>query len=150
MLECEICGKQTNKVYEVTVENTVMLACAACAEGKGVEINFGAENPRKKQASVVHATKVEIIENYGEVMRKRREEMGLPLRVLAERINVKESTLTRIEKQKALPDEKIRLKLEKELGIKLIAESSSESGKLPTKREEPVSLWDAAEKTEKK
>jgi len=150
MPECEICGKQTNKLHEVTVEGAIMLSCAACAEGKGVEIALGGGSSKKKQRSEVHVSKVEIIENYGEVMRKAREAMGLPLRVLAERINVKESALARVEKQKALPDEKTRLKLEKELGIKLIAEATSDSGKAPTKRNEPVSLWDAAEKREKK
>ena len=46
--------------------------------------------------------------------------MGLPLDVLAERINEKWSFLERVEHEKTLPDDKLCRKLEKELGIKLM------------------------------
>ena len=66
----------------------------------------------------------ELVENFGEVIRNAREKQGLPIKVLAEMINEKESTLVRIEKQKSSPGEKTRHKLEKELRIKLLAKAT--------------------------
>jgi uncharacterized protein (TIGR00270 family) len=92
----------------------------------------------------------ELVENYGEEIRKAREALSLPLKVLAERINEKESTLTRIEKQEMLPSEKTRQKLEKELGIKLLSKASDTKTFIASKKSEPVTLWDLAKKEDEK
>ncbi|MEM3876096.1 MAG: helix-turn-helix domain-containing protein, partial [Candidatus Micrarchaeaceae archaeon] len=62
----------------------------------------------------------QIIDDYGETIRRARESMGLSLKVLAELLNEKESFLARIEKQKTTPNSKLIEKLEKTLNIKLI------------------------------
>ncbi len=123
MHECEICGRRAEVVYEIDFEGVQTLACEKCAKGRQVTGVLG----RKQEAGSRGATAPEpepeteeLAENYGELVRNARERMGLPLKVLAERISEKESTLARIEKQGTLPSEKTRKKLEKELGIKLI------------------------------
>jgi uncharacterized protein (TIGR00270 family) len=95
------------------------------------------------------AEEAELVANYGEVIRKAREALGLPVKVLAERISEKESTLVRIEKQKAQLTEKERKKLEKELGIHLLAKADEKKVAARPRRDEPVSLWDAAKKRAK-
>ena len=50
---------------------------------------------------------------------------GLPIAVLAERINEKVSFLERVVNQKTLPGEHLARKLEHELGIKLLAAVSA-------------------------
>jgi len=151
-MECEICGKEANIFYVVEVEGAVMNACAECAKGKKVidKIDLNKqENKNAKAEKAKESEESEIIEHYGEAIRKAREKLGLPLNVLAERISEKESTLLRIEQEKTLPSDKIIKKLEKELGIKLIEPKKAEPI-VQIKPDEPITLWDAAEKKEAK
>ncbi|MGC8676267.1 MAG: multiprotein bridging factor aMBF1 [Candidatus Micrarchaeia archaeon] len=154
-MECEICGAEVNTLYEIEVEGARMLVCEVCARGKNLTGRVVGEAAKRAEPSVQasHATagaeEEEIVEDYGEEIRKAREKLGLPLKVLAERINEKASTLLRVEEQKTLPSEKLAKKLEKELGIKLemrAPERSFSQGSKP----EPLSLWEAASKKEKK
>jgi len=150
-MECEICGKETNIIYVVEVEGAVMNVCAECSKGKKVtdKIDLSRQEKKVAKAAKEKEKESEVIEHYGEAIRKAREKLGLPLNVLAERINEKASTLLRIEEEKTLPTDKVIKKLEKELGIKLLEEKKEE----PTvhiKPDEPITLWDAAEKKEAK
>jgi len=150
-MECDICGKETNIIYVVEVEGAVMNVCAECSKGKKVIDKIDPSRQEKKVAKAKEEKEKEseIIEHYGEAIRKAREKLGLPLNVLAERINEKASTLLRIEEEKTLPTDKVVKKLEKELGVKLLEEKKEE----PTvhiKPDEPITLWDAAEKKEAK
>ena len=150
-MECDICGKETNIIYVVEVEGAVMNVCAECSKGKKVidKIDLSRQEKKVAKAKEEKEKESEIIEHYGEAIRKAREKLGLPLNVLAERINEKASTLLRIEEEKTLPTDKVVKKLEKELGIKLLEEKKDE----PTvhiKPDEPITLWDAAEKKEAK
>lgn len=148
MAECEICGKNTDELYEMNVEGAEMLACRKCSKGKGKPLKLGKAGNEgvMQQAPARSAEEAELVENYGEVIRRAREALGLPMKVLAERISEKESTLVRIEKQKAPPTEKERKKLERELGIRLLAKSEEKRVAAGPRREEPISLWDAAKK----
>ncbi|MGA3020593.1 MAG: multiprotein bridging factor aMBF1 [Candidatus Micrarchaeales archaeon] len=150
-MECEICGKQSDALYEISVEGAQMLACRRCAKGGEIlrTVNAEIEEKPRKSATVEkkrEGGREEIIENYGETIRNAREALGLPVRVLAERISEKESTLIRIEKQKTLPNEKARKKLEKELGIKLVSMSGEKEQFKTPKKDEPVTIWDLAKK----
>ena len=61
----------------------------------------------------------QVREGFGTAIRSRREQMKLPLKVLAEMLNEKEGMLSRVEQQKTLPPEDLIKKLEKTLNIKL-------------------------------
>ncbi len=123
-MECEICGRETMTVYEVNVDGAKMLACERCSKGKGIPINTGGqEGARRRPVASVPIIREketeEFVENFGDVIRSAREKQGLPIKVLAEMINEKESKLVSVEKGKSFPGEKTRHKLEKELRIKL-------------------------------
>jgi len=142
---CEVCGKATDELYLTKIEEATMWLCVSCSRGKQVMQSVNARKDSPRQIAVKKGKEVEeIVENYGEQIRKAREAMGLPTRVLAERISEKESELVRVEKQKTLPSENLRKKIEKELGIKLTAKVEAiEGGKMPTKGG-PITLGDAA------
>jgi putative transcription factor len=146
MAECEICGKETNDLYDVNLEGAAMLVCAKCAEGRGKPRRQpqGAERSAPHAAAASSAEEAELVGNYGGVIRRAREALGLPLKVLAEKISEKESTLVRIEKQRVPPTEKERKKLERELGIRLLAKGDEKKVAAGPRRDEPISLWDAA------
>ncbi len=149
MPECEICGRRSDAIFEIDMDGDQLLACERCARGKKIVRTY--EREKKAPVSAIRKTpepagREEVIEGYGEAIRKARESMGLPMKVLAERISEKESALARIEKEKALPAEKTRLKLEKELGIKLTSRASESKPFIPKKKDEAVTLWDLAKK----
>ena len=151
METCEVCGKPTSTIYVTQIEGANMWVCASCAKGKKVveNINLGRVETREQATRKQRGKEEEeVVEGYGEAIRKARESLTFSTKVLAERINEKESTLIRVEKEKTLPNVELTKKLEKELGIKLTAKSETAS-KVSIKRDEPITLWDVADRKEK-
>jgi putative transcription factor len=71
----------------------------------------------------------EIVEDYGERVRKARMDKGLSTKDLALQMKEKELLIKKIEKGELVPEEDVRAKLEKALGIRLIDIPPEESGK---------------------
>ncbi len=144
MEECEVCGSKSEDLYLVDIEGAHMIVCAACAKGKDILQEFS--NKEKTAAkSFKRAPKEEflVIDNFGSVIRHGRDLLGLPTKVLAERINEKESTLIRVEKGEMLPDDRLAKKLEKELGITLIVKGSIEKSPYSASKQAQVTLGDS-------
>lgn len=145
METCEVCGKATDELYLAKIEEATMWVCVSCSKGKQIIQSMNTRKESPKQIAIKKGKEeVEIVEDYGEQIRKAREELGLPTKVLAERISEKESEIVRVEKQKTLPSESLRKKLEKELGIKLTARREEEVGREAPSKSEPITLGDAA------
>ncbi len=151
MYDCEICGKKTDTLYIIDVEGVELTSCAKCAEGKDVVDTIGADEGKDAQRRTAAqrqqpVPEEEVVEGYGDMIRKARESMGLPLTVLAERINEKESTLNRVEHGRMLPTAALTKKLEKHLGIKLTMVPEPEKKTQSAGRPGPLTLGDAAER----
>lgn len=81
------------------------------------------------------ANAVEIIEDYGSVIRKARESRGMDLEQFSKSINEKRGTMAKIESNSLIPDDKLAKKIERALDIKLfdtvsagMVQSSGSSG----------------------
>jgi putative transcription factor len=121
MEECELCGAQTKSAYIVNVEDVELRVCAKCAQGKRVISNPGYKlETGKKTTRPKRDEDLPLVEDYGKVIRAARDRIDLPMKVLAEMLNEKETLLSRVEQQSTLPTIKLTKKLEKALGIKLI------------------------------
>ena len=128
--ECEICGKKSKEIYIVSVEEVELRVCTKCAKGKKIISRVVDEKKAPKQFVRERKPDYEqLVENYGMVIHNARESMKMPLKVLAELINEKETHLLHIEQQKTLPSEELRKKLEKELRIRLVEPSNSNEEK---------------------
>ncbi|MEM3372964.1 MAG: multiprotein bridging factor aMBF1 [Candidatus Anstonellales archaeon] len=128
-MECEICGRKSDKLYKVQVENSFFDVCANCKKHGELVYEESQEfkNTQKLQKSVqIQRVEKVLIENYGKVIQAARERKGLTRTDLARAINEQENYLERVEKQKTLPDEKLIHKLEKFLGINLFEEQEIE------------------------
>jgi|GEM_PF-382554 putative transcription factor len=151
MEECEICGRQTDVVYVVEIEGAEMHVCESCAKGKKI-----IEKIDEKPEAVHHASmskpseEEELVDDYGASIRKARERLGIPLKVLAERLNEKESMLLRVEEQKMLPSDSLVKKLEKELGIKLMSAPKPDTPNIHLGKDAPITIGDAASRKEQK
>ena len=123
-MECEICGAE-GAGYIVLVEGAKLNVCQDCSgAGKLIRAPQPVRDPTVQSARAGKA-EMEVVDGFGSIIAAARKKMGLPLEVLAERINEKHSFLERVEHEKTLPDEKLAHKLERELGIKLLQEVSS-------------------------
>jgi len=65
------------------------------------------------------AKTVEIIEDYGKVIREARQSKGMDLDQFSDSINEKKGTIAKIESNKLIPDDKLAKKIERALDIKL-------------------------------
>ncbi|MGB9703672.1 MAG: helix-turn-helix domain-containing protein [Candidatus Micrarchaeia archaeon] len=150
MFECELCGKQIKgRAYLVKIDSAQLIACEECAKGKEI-IRIIEENKKEKKEEKVEKiekSEEEIAIDYGKRIKEAREKLKIPLKVLAERINEKESYLKRVEEQEVLPNEDLVKKLEKELGIKLFEEVKEEK-EVEKGSRESLSLEDLAIKKE--
>lgn len=123
-MECEICGAE-GAGYIVLVEGAKLTVCQDCSgAGKLLRAPQPVRDPSSQPARA-GKVEMEVVDGFGSIIAAARKRMGLPLEVLAEKINEKHSFLERVEHEKTLPDEKLAHKLEKELGIKLLQEVAS-------------------------
>ncbi len=118
--ECEICGSKTKDVYIIDVEGAELRVCTKCAKGKRI-VSKVVERPyaQRKNTRKGNEEDTQVVEDYGRIIHNAREAMRLPLKVLAEMLNEKETLLLRIEQQRTLPSIVIAKKLEKALNVKL-------------------------------
>ena len=123
MSECEICGTGEAE-YIVQVEGAKLNVCRDCSSSgkliRGPPPKVYKPKPGEEGVLGSGRQEMEVAEGFGSLIASARKKMGLPLDVLAERINEKWSYLERVEHEKTLPDPKVCHKLEKELGIKLM------------------------------
>ncbi len=117
------------------IDSARLMVCPDCASlGSGVKIKtqqaeFGPTEPgsmeRKSTFFHEHSHKLEeataVVEDLGILVRKARERKDLTREELAKKIFEKASVVHRIESGAYVPDDRIRKKLEKELGVRLEA-----------------------------
>lgn len=77
---------------------------------------------------------VEIVEGFGNLIKRAREKLGLTPEELAKKIGEKESVIKKIESEKFIPDIRLAAKIEHALKIRLLVRSPS----LETGLEKPV------------
>lgn len=119
-MECFICGKETKKIFKIDVEGNLIEVCENCKSfGKVVFIENLRKNTKTKINKNISIEEFELIENYGDVIRRKREELGLSIEELAKKLGIKGSLLSKIEKCEIYPEEKTIDKIEKILNVKL-------------------------------
>lgn len=151
MEECEICGKRSEDIYIVNVEEAELRVCTKCAKGKRIVSKVIEKKVAPKGIARVRKGDVEqLVENYGEVIHDARERMRIPIKVLAEMISEKETHLLHVERQKTRPSEELRKKLERALSIRLIEPAqSAEEGASGRAGGDSVTLGDFITKVKK-
>jgi putative transcription factor len=139
MNTCELCGKETTKLYKVRIEGAEMTVCKECAKFGVTPKSYSRIGTGKIPASKKTSTKKAkrpyrdlfdnlktLIEDYGDVIREAREKKRLTIEELAKRVGIKVTTLHKIERNELEPEEKYVKRLEKELGISLYEEGDIE------------------------
>jgi putative transcription factor len=102
---------------------------------KGGPVVRAVTTPPRKTRDVLDLIEGEIVDDYGERIRKARMERGLSQKDLAMELKEKELLIKKIEKGDLIPEDDVRIKLERALSIRLIdvpdeAEAKKKPGKV--------------------
>jgi putative transcription factor len=140
-MQCEICGAEIPGIpNRIVIDRSTLDVCKSCARfGKAedkwtpvprkvvpVERTFAVKRPQHRDQ---FKDLVEIIPEYGRVIREAREGLGLTPDELASTIKEKAALIKKIERQELVPEDNVRKKLEKELNIKLTDQPTEEKVK---------------------
>lgn len=158
---CEICGRETISLYEVIYKGRRGLVCIDCMDKYGLVRIKRVNEPftsrlkpkassfskpshssrRKKYASLnLSKENFELVEEYGNLIRRGREKLGLTQSDLARELKVKVSYIKKLEAGVLPPTLDIAKKLERILGISLFREVKEENYLVPTSGDEDFSI----------
>ncbi|MCQ2055966.1 MAG: multiprotein bridging factor aMBF1 [archaeon] len=164
---CEMCGKEVPLTKLIFIEGTKLSVCQSClkfgdeyrgsssktsvstpiASAQVIEQRLQKRKMRMQTKDVYRGVEsVELVANYGSVIRNARISKGMDLDQFAVSILEKKGTLAKIESEDLAPDDKIIKKLEKALGIKL-TETVTVSGRIGYGRIAKMSLADFIRKS---
>ena len=146
-MQCELCGATIHGPPKtVRIEGALLEVCAQCAKyGTEVQMPKKAEGrgkpvagrpapvaaPVRRRRDVLDLIEGEIVDDYGARIRTARMERGWSQKDLAMELKEKELLIKKIEKGDLIPEDALRIKLERTLNIRLIdtAEETSEKQK---------------------
>ena len=133
-MQCEVCGHQIfGTPFRAIIEGAHMTVCSKCSKlGSGCwepetqqpkKVGTPRNHPiqylaKRKQRQTVPET-LELVENFGQLVRQAREDLGLSHEDLGRKIRERVSVLRKIESGKLVPDLGLAEKLEHILKIKL-------------------------------
>ncbi len=127
---CDLCGRETEKLYLIEIEGSQLKVCQPCsAYGRVLKkiipssktptlSSSTSENPPAETSS--EETVEEIVPNFSKIIRQSREKRGLKQEKFAQLLNIKESLLHQIENGKITPSFNLARRIEKFLQVKLV------------------------------
>ena len=121
-MQCEMCGKEIESAYSVLVEGVQMDVCRTCsAHGKMIPKK---EEPRPQTFRKQQPETMEFVDlHFGELVKQKREAMGMRQKDLAKFLNEKESLIHQIESGHIKPSQRLIDKLRAKLGLNLMREA---------------------------
>lgn len=133
-MQCEICGEDIRGSPEkVIIDGSELLVCIKCST-YGKSVSKRSPVSRKilptQPSTVIRSNKTkktgfeklsdEIVDNYDELIKEAREKQGLTPEQLASQIKEKVALIRKFERKELVPEDAVRSKLERALGIKLV------------------------------
>lgn len=118
---CELCGKQSEKLFDIRVAGTDMKACSAC-KGMGKSLEPSPNKYHTFRHNVKGQNIEEVVSNYVSIINSALSKKGLNIHQLARAVNIKESTLNKYMTSKLKPDVSDARRLEKFLEVELLEE----------------------------
>ncbi len=146
---CEICGRSSSTLHKVSIEGSSLLICSLCLSKLGSRAIIVREERRAGERKVERkATRVkdrlegfDLVEDFGERVRKARESRGWSEAALAQRLKVSVDVIRKIESGKLKPPLQLARSLENILKVKLIT-STEEEELEATGKPESITLGD--------
>ncbi|MDI6847165.1 MAG: multiprotein bridging factor aMBF1 [Candidatus Bathyarchaeia archaeon] len=168
-MRCEVCGRKIHgKPCRVIIEGAKLTVCSKCAKHgtaywEEPKPKTTALEPKtwfpplkvksKKPPKTTVDTTLELVENFDVKIRQAREKLGLSHEELGKKISEKVSVLKKIETGKMTPDNKLAVKLEHALTVKLlvpVSEETVQQTKIPKPASHELTLRDIIQLSKKK
>ncbi len=122
-INCDLCGKIDEKLTRALIEGIELNVCSSCSKFGKVIGTIKKDSAKQIKKEIPKEEKIElVVENYANIIRKKRESMGLTQKDFANKINEKETTIHKIETGALTPPLPLARKLEKALGVRLLEE----------------------------
>ena len=124
MPNCDLCGRETERLVDAIVEGAMLSVCEHCSRfGHVVVVEKPEVVEKKPEKKIIVEEKEElelIVQDYAERIKKARENLSLKQKQLASNIGEKESMIHKLESGHIKPSIVLAKKLENFLKIKLI------------------------------
>lgn len=146
-MNCEMCGREGG-LFKTDVEGSLLNLCEGCSKFGRVVSHIKAE---KKEAKKEHKTEkpaaekeiaLSIAADYGEIIKKKREQLGINQEDFAKQINEKVSLIHKTETGQFEPSIALARKIEKFLHIALIEQQEIKDEKIGTAKGEHFTIGD--------
>ncbi|MBU5688464.1 MAG: TIGR00270 family protein [Candidatus Aenigmarchaeota archaeon] len=138
--ECTICGKDEKDLVKIKVEDAIVEVCKNCSSFGQIVLEKKKEEVKEEK---IKEEEYDLIDNFGEIIKKAREKNNLSRKDFASKIRIKENILRRIESEELIPEVEIAKKIEKQLGIKILQKIDSTFTKKDYKKAE-LTIGDVA------
>ena len=130
-------------MYRAVVEDSQMTICNACSKyghvtGKVRQVVEVKKKPKQAKEESVEV----VVSNFGELLRKKREQDGMSQKEFARKIAEKESILHKMETGSLVPTMETARKLERMLSLKLVEEITEEASGERKKDDQVMTLGD--------
>jgi len=154
-MECEICGRKTDRLFEIYVEGTNLRVCSICSKCFTSTRKFGKKEKfshklRSYSKEMSHKQEYDA-KVVGDVLRKIRMRYRLTQKQLSQILCVRESIIRRIERGELKPDASIVRRVEKQFKVEIQPERDENLDKIlsgevedsfRTIKQEPLTLGD--------
>ena len=142
-MQCELCGREGETVSSM-IEDVELKVCAACARhGKTLKRPVFAPARKKEEIEI---PEIKLVESYQQIIRRKREELGMTQDEFAKHINEKSSTYNSIESGHLKPDINFAEKMKRMFGLRIIEEIKKEKIKLEKAKTAGFTLGDFIKK----
>lgn len=150
MASCQLCGRDVDSLKKAKIEGATLKVCDSCADmGETVETKSKKKRKKKKRNRTSSKRKSQVLtSNYGEMIKKARENEKLSIKEVADSLNEKESVIKKIEGEDLKPEKSLASKIEKKFGIELYVNPSVSDVETDSGDERSATLGDVAEVSE--
>lgn len=137
-MQCEICGADIRgPSSKISIDSSELTVCGNCSQyGKSANKRTPVSRKvapvarvvpkRKGSGKKVELMSDELVDDYDHVIREARERKKLSHDQLAAKVKEKAALIKKLERGDLVPEESVRIKLEKALDIKLTERSSTD------------------------
>lgn len=161
-MRCEVCGREIlGQPHRRIIEGAKLTVCSRCSSFGASDWSPNKPNiknterssvltrsdrgvpsrpPRRDAVEVLEQTT--FVDNYGSLIRKSRQKLGLTEKDLAMKMQEKESVIKKLEKEELTPDTKLVQKIRQILGVNILEQTESPKVHILTKPTNARTLGD--------
>ncbi len=144
-MDCEMCGREEATI-KASIEGSTLSVCQGCGRyGKtvGKIANPMRAKAAKTEEKILPLEETEfVVANYGQLLKQKREKLGLTQDEFARKIAVKESALHKMETGALPPSINDARRIEKLIGVKLIERVEAVESPVPQAKKDQLTLGD--------